>query len=1071
MWFKKIKVKKSNNKYYSRKRINKKKKQSKVLRNVILYLLLFGFVVGLTMLWLIYVKFIKPLPPVTALEEIVIPEASIIYDREWNELYTFYWDERRTYVEYDNISQNIINAIVSWEDQNFFENRWYEIAWLFRAVFNFVTWKSSRIEWTSTISQQLIKNSLLTNERSYERKIKELYLSYQLNLAYSKEKILEIYLNKISLWSNASWIEQASRTFFWKSQNEVNVLEASMIASLFKWPTFYSPYSWYNRLVWYLFKYPAWEESNIEFLTNKEDLKANQELVDKFKDFINGIDARRIWSNWLLVCWLSSDNFKTNVSVDRDWCRVIRYSDLLGFLNSIRFKSDDNEEYIEYQVWRKDFILWRMFEDWHIDFEQYREALLWWIWFEFQPYRETIKYPHFVFYVREYLENKYWTQLIEEWWLSIHTTIDPKLQDKAMEIVKKEVDRNKQIDSNNASLISIDNKTWDILAMVWSADYFNAEIDWNVNVNTSRRQPWSSFKPFVYALAIDENQVWTHTPIYDVETEFPWDYSPKNFDWRFNWKMNIMTALNYSRNITAVKAYFLAWEQHNIINFMKKLWVNSLRDDFYYWAPLSLWTWELTPLELASAYSVFANMWNKVEINPILKIYDSRWLLIEEKTKNSWKRVLDEQTAYIMNYILSDMPSRPNDFWRNALSINSNSVIASKTWTSNKLFNVNWQRTILPWDLWTAWYTPEITTVVWAWNTNWRAINRRWTWLEHAAPIWKQFMEYAHLNKADSKWERPEWLEFTRISNISWKLAPTWLDPKFIQNALFKNPPTEYDDSMQRIQVDAYCNWLVTSNTPSWAIRDWYYIALQSIMPENIVWQKAIDQWIKDWWAKNLYWDIPNIITNFNREACVRPADKVRNAWVELRTRITQNETFVNGYNYVEIWYRSGNPLKKLEFLIWNTVVQEINLNWAREWVYAWAFNIPRWYLWRYNLTVRAIDDIYFTWWETYNINIVERDTTPPEIIIENPTNNRISIYSDQYFNLRWSVIERSLMRVTNIYLNWEPYRMWIEWRSWVLKINEDNSIQPWNYTLRIEAIDNYFNRWNEEVELTILER
>jgi len=171
------------------------------------------------------------------------------------------------------------------------------------------------------------------------------------------------------------------------------------------------------------------------------------------------------------------------------------------------------------------------------------------------------------------------------------------------------------------------------------------------------------------------------------------------------------------------------------------------------------------------------------------------------------------------------------------------------------------------------------------------------------------------------------------------------------------------------------------------------------------------------------------------------------------------------------VWYNSSNPLQKLQFLIWNNLIQEINLEWQNRWVYEWALNIPRGYLWNYTLTVRVIDSIYYWDEKKYNVNIVQNDNIPPEIIITNPENWHISIYEDQFFNLKWDIIERSLMRVTNIYIDDKPYIMSIKWRWWVAEINKNQKIEPWNYTLRIDAIDNYFNIWRKEITLEILER
>jgi membrane carboxypeptidase/penicillin-binding protein PbpC len=142
--------------------------------------------------------------------------------------------------------------------------------------------------------------------------------------------------------------------------------------------------------------------------------------------------------------------------------------------------------------------------------------------FEFQKYSEDIKYPHFVFYVREFLEQKYGSEILEKGRLKIYTSIDPVLQDKAEEIVEKYAAQNEaRFAAQNAALISLDNETGEILAMVGGRDYFDEENKGNVNIITSNLQPGSTFKPFVYSMAIDKEIIGTKTPIYDVKTSFP----------------------------------------------------------------------------------------------------------------------------------------------------------------------------------------------------------------------------------------------------------------------------------------------------------------------------------------------------------------------------------------------------------------------------------------------------------------------------------------------------------------------------------------------------------------------
>ena len=146
---------------------------------------------------MIWGLFLNDLPNLRDIENGNFAESTVFYDAEGNEYFRYGENGKRIYISYDQISQSIIDALISAEDQGFFENPGIDFLGLARAGFYYITGKRSQVQGTSTLSQQLIKNTLLTNERSIKRKIQEAYLAYQLNQTYSKEKILEMYLNLI----------------------------------------------------------------------------------------------------------------------------------------------------------------------------------------------------------------------------------------------------------------------------------------------------------------------------------------------------------------------------------------------------------------------------------------------------------------------------------------------------------------------------------------------------------------------------------------------------------------------------------------------------------------------------------------------------------------------------------------------------------------------------------------------------------------------------------------------------------------------------------------------------------
>ena len=1056
--------------FLKRTKVTQWKKLTKLLSWLIMWFL-FSLIVWTVF---IYFKYIKDLPAISELENLEIAEASTIYDREWNELYKIF-EEKRTYKKYEDINQNIIHALVAWEDKRFFENPGIDFIGLTRAVLYKLIGKSDKIEGTSTLTQQLIRNMIITNERTAERKIKEMYLAYKLTNSVSKEKILELYLNKISYGSNAFGIEQASQTFFGKSAKDIGVLEASMLASLPKWPTYYSPYNHFDRLVGYPYIYNKEDSEAITDLISPKSIEEHQSLITQLKVFIDGFKVERFSESKTLICGLKKDMLKKYISIDKDGCSVIDYSDLLTLLNGIKISSWDT--ILEYQTGRKDFILGRMLEEEYITFDEYKQALLSSIGFEFESYKENIKYPHFVFYVKEYLENKYGKELIERGWLQIYTSIDPKLQDKAQEIIEKGAASNEaKFGAQNAALISLDNQTGEILAMVGGRDYFDEENKGNINMTTAELQPGSSFKPFVYSLAIDQEIIGTKTPIYDVKTRFPGWYTPANFDGKFMGKMNISTALNHSRNIPAVKMFFLAGWEEKIIEWMEKLWVETIRrfrDEttknlgytYNYGASMALGTAMMTPLELARAYSTYANLWYRKDIIPVIKILDSNGLVIEEfkPEENQWEEAIDASTAFITNHILSDTEARPA-FWNNYLSLSGRQV-AAKTGTSTKQTVSGWRKIIHPRNLWTIGYTPQITTVVWSGNNDGSETNFSGNGLEASWTLWKQFMDFAHKWKPVLRWKRPAGVKEVNISKISGKLAPDTLAANFTTSSLFINVPREFDSSMQEVRVDLLCNGTVDEKTPISAIWSVNLLSFHSLKPNNIAWELPVQEWVAKWEYEEEFGKISAFVSSVNQNSCER-SHLAGNTMVWAN--IKDWEIFVNGSNYIEIAYQSNQTIKQIDVLLDDQKIKQIDIGNKKQWVYVWDINIPKGTLGNKSLVIKAIDDEYYSQWKSYAIKVIKRDNEAPVISITNPIDSTVSLYQGDFFNLRWEVDDRSWIRSINIYINDSPIKIGITGRKFVQEI-KSAGLAPWKYTIKVEAVDMDFNIGTTFVNLEIL--
>lgn len=370
------------------------------------------------------------------------------------------------------------------------------------------------------------------------------------------------------------------------------------------------------------------------------------------------------------------------------------------------------------------------------------------------PRHENIRAPHFVFYIRELLTEKYGNRLVEQGGLKVITTLDFDKQVIAEEAIQKYAERNEEIfGATNASLVAIDVKTGQIVAMVGSQDFFNDEIDGQVNVAIRPRQPGSSFKPIVYATTFEKGYT-PNTILFDAETSFgpktpepdAEDYIPQNYDEKFRGPVTMRKALAGSLNVPGVKTMYLAGV-HNVLNTAQRMGYTTLTERERYGLSLVLGGGEVKLLEHVAAFAIFAREGIKIPTIGILKVEDNKGNILEQAQKEPKlpQKVFDPQITRLINDILSDNQSRAFMFgYRNFLTL-SDRPVAAKTGTTNDFR-----------DAWTMGYTPDLAAGVWVGNSRNEAMKEKADGSSVAAPIWNEFMKNSLENTPPKPFTPPE---------------------------------------------------------------------------------------------------------------------------------------------------------------------------------------------------------------------------------------------------------------------------------------------------------------------------
>jgi 1A family penicillin-binding protein len=570
----------------------------------------------------LYAYYARDLPDPGTLSNRQLFQTARIFDRNGKLLQEINDPEggRRTLVSLQEIPRVAQQATIAAEDASFYDNPGFDVRAVVRATYQWVR-SGSPQSGASTITQQLVKNTLLGPEQTAERKIKEAFLAMELTRRYSKDQILEMYMNQISYGNRAYGIEAAAETYFGKPAKDLTLPEASLLAGLPQAPSFYDPY------------------------TNLQAAKERQSYV---------LDQM----------------VRTGAITPQQ-----REAAAAAPLNLVAANQTGTQEA-----------------------------------------------PHFVTYVRQLVEQQFGTEALYREGLQVTTSLDLDLQHLAESKAAAHIADIKARNATNAALVAIQPSTGEVLAMLGSVDFNDTSINGQVNVALALRQPGSTLKPFTYVTAFGKG--WNPaTPVWDIPTTFPGGYKPNDFDDKFPGPMAVRDALAQSRNIPAVEALQFVTVP-DMLATAHKFGIEDLRDPDRYGLSVTLGGGEVKLLDLAYAYSVFANGGQQIgvpraldqiedgfrQFDPvsILKVTDSTGKVLYDYDKPGSAQVEDPRLVYQITSILSDDKARQPTYGANSpLVLPNNRPAAVKTGTTDAFR-----------DSWVVGYTPDLVTGVWVGNTD-----------------------------------------------------------------------------------------------------------------------------------------------------------------------------------------------------------------------------------------------------------------------------------------------------------------------------------------------------------------
>ena len=718
---------------------------TKLFKNILVLFLsisLLTVIVILSILW----TFSNNIPDYKFLKNYKPPVSSKMYSGN-GDLVADFSKEKRIFVPYSAIPSNVINAFLSAEDKNFFTHPGVDAKGVLRATLNNIKniMTSKRLEGASTITQQVAKNFLLTNEVSINRKIKEAILAFRIERALNKERILELYLNQIYLGSGAYGVAAASLEYFDKSIKELDYAEAALLAALPKAPSRYNPY---NNIDLAKFRRDLVlknlnQNGFLSFEKYKEYKNQNIKLKKKKKIYLEDAqyyieDVRKNIIDKLTYEKVYKQGYNINTPINLNLQKIATNSLRNGLI-----------AYDQRKGWRGPITNIKYDENWHKNLDKkykLENSIGWEIAIvkeigQFQTKIETINKKSGLIKYNEIT----WTKKEFGNLFKIGDLIYVKR-------VKENYYSLKQLPKINGGIVVMDPYTGRVLALSGGFSFKSSEFN---RATQALRQPGSAFKPFVYALAL-ENKFTPSSLVLDAPLVLDQGidlkkWKPENYGKKFYGPSTLRVGLEKSRNLMTVRiAQNLGVDK--VARFSKELKIYNDPEELL---SISLGSAETTLLNLTSAYSSFVNGGKLISPIIIDRIQDSEGntIINNENRKcincdkisytgkdypqieDNYEQVMSEQTAYQVTTILEGVIKRGTGKKLRDLQLN----LAGKTGTTNE--NT---------DAWFIGFTSNLVIGVYVGMDNPKPLGKFETGSKAALPIFREFIEKS-VKKSDAR--------------------------------------------------------------------------------------------------------------------------------------------------------------------------------------------------------------------------------------------------------------------------------------------------------------------------------